>query len=38
MGRQRYPKMSKLTITVDCGGSNGARMRLWKVELQMLAD
>ena len=38
MGRQRYPKMSELTITADCGGSNGARVRLWKVELQRLAD
>jgi len=38
MGRQRYPDMSELTITADCGGSNGARVRLWKVELQKLAD
>jgi hypothetical protein len=38
MGRQRYPNMSELTITADCGGSNGARVRLWKVELQKLAD
>ena len=38
MGRQRYPKMRELTITADCGGSNGARVRLWKVELQRLAD
>ncbi len=38
MGRSRYPKMSELTITADCGGSNGARVRLWKVELQKLAD
>ena len=38
MGRQRYPKMQELTITADCGGSNGARVRLWKVELQKLAD
>ena len=29
---------SELTITADCGGSNGARVRLWKVELQKLAD
>ena len=27
-----------MTITADCGGSNGARVRLWKVELQKLAD
>ncbi len=38
MGRQRYPKARELTITADCGGSNGARVRLWKVELQRLAD
>lgn len=38
MGRQRYPKASELTITADCGGSNGARVRLWKLELQKLAD
>jgi hypothetical protein len=38
MGRQRYPQARDLTITADCGGSNGARLRLWKVELQKLAD
>jgi hypothetical protein len=38
MGRQRYPGARTLTITADCGGSNGARVRLWKVELQKLAD
>src|ERR1700688_2964223 len=38
MGRQRYPKARELTITADGGGSNGARVRLWKVELQKLAD
>jgi len=38
MGRPRYPKARELTITADCGGSNGARVRLWKVELQKLAD
>jgi hypothetical protein len=38
MGRERYPKARELTITADCGGSNGARVRLWKVELQKLAD
>lgn len=37
-GRQRYPRMRALTVTADCGGSNGARVRLWKVELQKLAD
>jgi hypothetical protein len=38
MGCERYPDMRELTITADCGGSNGARVRLWKVELQKLAD
>ena len=38
MGRQRYPGAEELTITADCGGSNGVRVRLWKVELQKLAD
>jgi hypothetical protein len=38
MGRKRYPDMRELTITADCGGSNGARVRLWKVCLQKLAD
>ena len=38
MGRRRYPDAHELTITADCGGSNGARVRLWKVELQKLAD
>ena len=38
MGRQRYPKARQLTITADCGGSNGARVRLWKMQLQKLAD
>jgi Rhodopirellula transposase DDE domain len=38
MGCKRYPKARELTITADCGGSNGARVRLWKLELQKLAD
>ena len=38
MGRQRYPNARELTIMADCGGSNGARVRLWKLELQKLAD
>src|SRR5208337_2255936 len=37
MGRQRYPQARELTITADCGGSNGARVRLWKIERQKLA-
>jgi len=38
IGRARYPNARELTITADCGGSNGARVRLWKVELQKFAD
>ena len=38
IGRARYPKAGELMITADCGGSNGSRVRLWKVELQKLAD
>jgi transposase len=38
MGCKRYPEAKKLMITADCGGSNGYRVRLWKVELQKLAD
>jgi hypothetical protein len=38
MGRRRYPRATELLITADCGGSNGARVRLWKWELQRLAD
>jgi hypothetical protein len=38
MGRQRHAKAKRLMITADGGGSNGYRVRLWKVELQKLAD
>lgn len=38
MGCQRYPNATRLLITADCGGSNDARVRLWKRELQTLAD
>ena len=38
MGRERYPQASRLLITADGGGSNGHRVRLWKIELQALAD
>jgi hypothetical protein len=38
MGRQCYPAASELMITADGGGSNGSRVRLWKIELQRLAD
>ena len=38
IGLARYPGMTELTITADCGGSNNVRARLWKAELQKLAD
>jgi len=38
MGSERYPSAERLFITADGGGSNGSRVRLWKVELQKLAD
>ncbi len=38
MGRERYPTSDQLMITADGGGSNGSRVRLFKVELQKLAD
>ena len=38
MGRERYPDMTQLTITADGGGSNGSRVRLFRSELQKLAD
>ena len=38
MGRAAYPEAKQLLITADAGGSNGSRNRLWKVELQKLAD
>ncbi len=38
MGRRSYQKAKRLLITADSGGSNGARVRLWKWELQQLAD
>jgi hypothetical protein len=37
-GRGLYPAATQLLITADGGGSNGYRLRLWKVELQRLAD
>ena len=37
MGREAYPQAQELLITADCGGSNAARARLWKVELQRFA-
>ena len=38
MGKKRFPRARELLITADGGGSNGHRSRLWKVELQKLAD
>jgi hypothetical protein len=38
LGRERYPDATTLTITADCGGANSNRVRLWKTELQRLAD
>jgi len=38
MGRARYPHATQLVVTADCGGSNGVRLRLWKRELQTLAN
>ncbi len=37
-GKKIYPGAQKLLITADGGGSNGSRLRLWKLELQKLAD
>ncbi len=37
MGHRRYPEATSLLILADSGGSNGARVRLWKWELQRLA-
>ena len=38
VGRARYPDTTRLLITADGGGSNGSRVRLWKRELQKLAN
>jgi len=38
MGRPRYRRARSLLITADAGGSNGTRVRLWKWELQHLAN
>ena len=38
MGQEAYPQAARLLITADSGGSNGARVRLWKLEMQRLAD
>jgi Rhodopirellula transposase DDE domain len=38
LGQARYPHAKRLTITADCGGSNGPQVRLWKRELQRFAN
>ena len=38
MGQKEYPQAARLLITADSGGSNSSRLRLWKLELQRLAD
>jgi transposase len=38
LGQEKYPQAKRLMITADGGGSNGSRLRLWKLELQTLAD
>ena len=38
MGKKRHPNANRLMVTADGGGSNGYRVRLWKVELQKLSD
>jgi hypothetical protein len=38
LGKARYPDATRLTITADCGGSNGPNIKLWKRELQRLAN
>lgn len=38
MGKERYPEATRLMITADGGGSNGSRVKLWKVELQKFAN
>ena len=38
IGRKRYPEAKELFIAADAGGSNGYRSRVWKAELQRLAD
>ena len=38
MGQPMYSQAKRLLITADCGGSNGYRVRLWRLQLQRLAD
>lgn len=38
LGQKRFPKATRLLVTADCGGSNSPRTRLWRLELQRLAN
>ncbi len=38
LGQERYGSIRKIFVTADCGGSNGYRSGLWKLELQELSD
>jgi transposase len=38
VGKRAYPDATKIMITADCGGSNGYRVKLWKVKLQEIAN
>ena len=38
MGQKRFPNATRLLVTADCGGSNSPRTRLWRLELQRLAN
>ena len=38
LGQARYPEARRLVMTADCGGSNGARVQLWKRALQRFAN
>lgn len=38
LGQKRFPQATRLLVTADCGGSNSPRTRLWRLELQRLAD
>ena len=38
LGRKRFPDATRLLVTADCGGSHSPRTRLWRLELQRLAN
>ena len=38
LGRKRFPNGTRLLVTADCGGSNSPRTRLWRLEMQRLAN